>query len=86
MSIINLKSLHKPTYNDPMGPSIVAASNSSKAFLPSSVPLKKKGSKKEGFQFYKGKGQYVSLKVKWEVKKERTNCQVPTAGARWATV
>lgn len=29
------------TYNNPMGPSVVAAGNSSKTFLPSSVPLKK---------------------------------------------
>lgn len=34
-------SLHMQTYNNPMGPSVVAAGNSSKTFLPSSVPLKK---------------------------------------------
>ena len=38
----------KKTYNDTMSPSVVAASNGSEAFLPSSVPLIKKKGIKEG--------------------------------------
>jgi hypothetical protein len=34
-----------------MGPSIVAAGNSSKTFLPSSVPLEKNGGRMKGFNF-----------------------------------
>jgi hypothetical protein len=62
-----------------MSPSIVAASNSSEPFLPSSVPLIKRKVPKKGVKKWK-RTQLVSLNVTCQ-KKERKNHQMPTVGA-----